>query len=134
MFSVNERGNESVLISLIDGCFIYIYICINTENGASLFRADVMESQFEVPAELIVQLSHEPLSVPERNCSAFFFSCRGSGQIKLMPLERLLLVNKPIAENSETLVNPQSQEGLPRILIVFMAAQQPLEDLREDRY
>lgn len=53
------------------------------------------------------------------------------GQIKLMPLERLLLVNKPIAENSETLVDPQSQEGLPRILIVFMAAQQSLEDLSE---
>lgn len=48
-----------------------------------------------------------------------------------MPLERLLLVNKPIAENSETLVDPQSQEGLPRILIVFMAAQQPLENLSE---
>lgn len=39
-----------------------------------------------------------------------------------MPLERSLLVNKPIAENSEILVNPQSQEGLPRILIVLVAA------------
>lgn len=48
-----------------------------------------------------------------------------------MPLERLLLVNKPIAENSETLVNPQSQESLSRILIVLVAAQQPLEDLFE---
>jgi len=46
-----------------------------------------------------------------------------------MPLERLLLVNKPIAENSETLVDPQSQKSLPRILIVLMAAQQPLKDL-----
>lgn len=44
-----------------------------TENGASLLRADIVEGQLEVPAELIVQLSHEPLSVPERNCSAFFF-------------------------------------------------------------
>lgn len=87
-----------------------------------------MEGQFKVLSELIVQLSHEPLSVPERNCSAFF-SSRARGQIKLMLLERLLLVNKPIAENSETLVNPQSQKGLPRILIVLMAAQQTLENL-----
>lgn len=51
-----------------------------------------------------------------------------------MPLERLLLVNKPIAENSETLVDPQSEKSLLRILIVLVAAQQPLEDLVEDRY
>lgn len=89
-----------------------------------------MEGQLEVPSELIIQLSHEPLSVPERNCSAFFLPA-APRQIKLMPLERLLLVNKSIAENSETLVNPQSQEGLLRILIVLVAAQQSLEDLSE---
>lgn len=43
-----------------------------TENGVPLFRTDIMEGQFEILPELIVQLSHEPLSVPERNCSAFF--------------------------------------------------------------
>lgn len=43
-----------------------------TKNRTSLFRTDVMEGQLEVLPELIVQLSHEPLSVPERNCSAFF--------------------------------------------------------------
>jgi len=47
-------------------------LCAFTENGASLLRTDVMEGQLEVFPELIVQLSHEPLSVPERNCSAFF--------------------------------------------------------------
>lgn len=43
-----------------------------TENGASLLRTDVIEGQLEILPELIVQLSHEPLSVPKRNCSAFF--------------------------------------------------------------
>lgn len=47
-------------------------LCAFTENGTSFFRTDIMEGQLEVLSELIVQLSHEPLSVPERNCSAFF--------------------------------------------------------------
>lgn len=61
-------------------------------------------------------------SLSLKEIAPHFFPCRGACQIKLMPLGRSLLVNKPIAENSETLVNPQSQEGLPRILIVLVAA------------
>lgn len=46
---------------------------IFTEKRGPLFRADSVEGHFEVLAELLVQMSHEPLSVPERNCSAFLF-------------------------------------------------------------